>query len=233
MSREKAFIVIPAYNEQDRIAPVVEAAQAADPVIVSTEQVIVVDNNSTDCTGRVARSMGATVLTCEEPGKGWAMLAGATYALENNAAALTFLDGDLIGLTPDHVNQLVWPVLTQEAVMSIGYLGGRRAFAKKILNYWGGFSGQRTACLDIWDQLSETDFEKWRIEGALNAVCRNMDVNDMIQRIELQGLYHRGKRSKEPTLFHAGLRYAQTYSSAIRGLMSRSGTRVEPVNLSR
>lgn len=222
-SFEQAFIVIPAHNEMRQIASVVEAAQGADCRLVATEQVIVVDNNSTDATAEIAEAMGAQVVTCAEQGKGHAMAEGAAAALDLGAAALTFLDADLRGLTPEHINSLVEPVLGEEAVMTIGYLGGRKPLAKKIYRHWGAFSGQRTVSIDIWGQLKEGDFEGWRTEGALNAVCRHKGQGDRIQRIELEGLRHLGKRAKVPTLRQAAVSYSVTYASAARGLLTRSG----------
>ncbi len=58
-SFEQSFVVIPAHNEQQQIAEVIEAVQSADPLLVATEQVIVVDNNSTDSTAEIATAMGA------------------------------------------------------------------------------------------------------------------------------------------------------------------------------
>lgn len=220
---DKAFVVIPAFNEQMHIADVIDAAQNASPDLVYTDKVVVVDNNSSDATAEIARTMGAEVLYCSEQGKGWAMQEGANFSLGLGASALTFLDADLKGLKPEHINVLTEPVLDGVAVMTIGYLGGRKAWAKKVLQKWGGFSGQRSVSLEVWDELEISDFENWRIEGALNAVCRNRGVGNTIQRIELEGVRHTGKRDKEPTLFKAGLRYCQTYSSAIRGLLSKAG----------
>jgi glycosyltransferase involved in cell wall biosynthesis len=219
----RSFVVIPAFNEQRQIAEVIEAAQDADAALIATEHVVVVDNNCTDATAEIARSMGAHVLECGEQGKGWAMLEGATYALQLGAFALTFLDADLRGITPVHINKLAEPVVEEEALMTIGYLGGRKSYAKRILNRWGGFSGQRTVAPVIWDQLEAADFEGWRIEGALNAVFRNHGIGNEITRLELEGLRHIGKREKEPTLLRAGRRYFETYGSAFRGLLSASG----------
>lgn len=219
----RSFVIIPAYNEQRQIAEVIEAAQGADATLVATEHVVVVDNNSSDATAEIANAMGSHVLTCEEQGKGWSMLAGATHALELGAFALTFLDADLRGITSVHINRLAEPVVNEEALMTIGYLGGRKRFAKRILSKWGGFSGQRTVAPVIWDQLQTEDFEGWRTEGALNAVFRNYGIGEQVERMELEGVRHLGKRDKEPTLLKAGQRYIETYGSALRGLLSTSG----------
>jgi glycosyltransferase involved in cell wall biosynthesis len=222
-SPEKAFVIIPAYNEELRIASVIEATQNADPDIVNVDFVTVIDNNSTDLTLDKALSAGARVISCERQGKGWSMETGARHARYLGARALTFLDGDLVGLNGNHVSSLAKPVVEGLFEMTIGYLGGRKSVAKLVLERWGAFSGQRSVSMDIWNELENSDFRGWRTEGALNAVFRNRNHGEQISRIELEGLRHLGKRFKKPTLVRAGISYVQTYGSATRGLLSRSG----------
>lgn len=222
-SFEKAFVIIPARNEMRQIASVVEAAQAADPLLVATDHVIVVNNDSTDTTPEIANALGAKVIDCAEIGKGHAMAEGARYALGMGAAALTFLDADLRGLTPEHITALAGPVLRHEAIMSIGYLGGRKPLAKRMYVHWGGFSGQRAVAPSLWERLRDSDFEDWRTEGALNAICRHQGLGDQIKRVELEDLRHLGKREKTSTLRQAAAEYIRTYASASRGLLTSSG----------
>ncbi len=230
-SPEKAFVVIPAHNEEDRIALIVEAAQMANGDLVNTDYVIVVDNKSTDKTTEKALTAGAkVVIPCEERGKGWAMNAGILHVRHLGATAVTFLDADLINLNGDHVNRLTEPVLAG-APMSIGYLGGRPPLMRKIQSYWGGFSGQRGVSLEVLNKLHRPDLKKSRIEGALNAICRNLDINHQIARVELPDLMHTGYRMKRELVgdsapqayLKAADHYVRIYSSAVRGLMSRSG----------
>jgi len=84
----KVLALIPAYNEGDRIAPVVRAAKAY-------LQVLVVDDGSTDQTAQFALQAGAEVLK-QEPnqGKGTALLAGFAAALERGYQAVITLDAD-------------------------------------------------------------------------------------------------------------------------------------------
>lgn len=53
----RSFVIIPAYNEQRQVAEVIEAAQAADSSLVDTDQIVVVDNNSSDATAEIAKIM--------------------------------------------------------------------------------------------------------------------------------------------------------------------------------
>lgn len=82
------FVIIPAWNEQERIAATVRAAAALGPVLV-------MDDGSRDATTRIARRAGARVLTTRNNlGKGAAMAAGVA-ALPQQARYVLFLDADL------------------------------------------------------------------------------------------------------------------------------------------
>lgn len=225
----KAFVVIPARNEETRVASVVDAAQSVDPSIIDTEKIIVVDNDSTDNTARRAEVAGAQVLQCPRLGKGYAMDVGAVEAMRLGAAAIVFLDADLKGLQARHINDLATPVLDTDTPMTIGYLGERKPPVKNIYNYWGAFSGQRAVNTYIWENIRETDLKGWRIEGALNAICRNLAVNHQIRRVELDGVSHIGSYEKAGGFMRGNLRYAHIGFSAVRGLFSRSGTQTETI----
>lgn len=80
--------LIPAYNEVERIASVIEATRVQLPVLV-------VDDGSTDDTARVAEDAGATALRqVPNQGKGAALRAGFRWALEHGYDAVIMLDAD-------------------------------------------------------------------------------------------------------------------------------------------
>ncbi len=92
-------VVIPAYNEADRVGATVTAACALPGVDV----VVVVDDGSRDATADVARDAGARVLRyAKNHGKATAMAVGAleVAAIDRRRPAdgprhLLFLDADL------------------------------------------------------------------------------------------------------------------------------------------
>jgi glycosyltransferase involved in cell wall biosynthesis len=105
-------VVIPAYNEADRIAATVRAAAA----IPGVEEVLVVDDGSPDDTAIAADSAGATVLSLpSNRGKGAALNAGIAAA---RGDILLLLDADL-GETASEAAVLLPPLLNGEADMSI------------------------------------------------------------------------------------------------------------------
>lgn len=78
-------VVVPAYNEAHRIGPVLDRIEGCD-------EVIVVDDGSSDDTAGVARRHGALVVKHGvNMGKGAAMVTGAKAA---NGNAIVFMDAD-------------------------------------------------------------------------------------------------------------------------------------------
>ncbi|MFI6818783.1 glycosyltransferase family 2 protein [Nonomuraea sp. NPDC050328] len=117
--------VIPAKDEAERIGPTVEAALALPGV----DLVVVVDDGSTDQTGRVARAAGARVVRhSRNRGKAAAMESGAeAVRLLDDAGTtrhLLFLDADL-GATAAAASALIKPVLADEADMTIAVFATR------------------------------------------------------------------------------------------------------------
>jgi hypothetical protein len=113
-------VVIPALNEQERIAATI--ASAAGISGVST--VIVTDDGSTDRTAAVAGDAGAVVVRHQSRrGKAAAMVTGAREAISAGlpTAPLLFLDADLES-TAAAAGPLVDPVIAGEADMTIAIL---------------------------------------------------------------------------------------------------------------
>jgi len=99
----KVSVVIPALNEEEPIAGVVRECFATR----LPDEVIVVDNGSTDCTAQRAREAGARVVTAPR-GYGRACAAGVR-ALSPDCQIVVFLDGDGSDV-PAMMNKLVDPI---------------------------------------------------------------------------------------------------------------------------
>jgi glycosyltransferase involved in cell wall biosynthesis len=80
--------IVPAHNEEQRIAAVISGARRFVPVVV-------VDDGSTDRTARIAEYTSATVLRqAPNQGKGAALRTGFRWALAQGHAAVVTLDAD-------------------------------------------------------------------------------------------------------------------------------------------
>ena len=107
----RVTVIIPALNEELSIAGVLRSL----PDWV--DDVIVVDNGSTDRTASSARQAGATVVAEPQRGYGAACLRGIDHARPD--ALLVFMDADASD-DPSEMNRLVDPILRGEAQLCVG-----------------------------------------------------------------------------------------------------------------
>lgn len=189
--------VIPAWNEAQTIGAVVFAALDAQLV----DEVVVVDNGSTDATAAVAAAHGARVVAEPTRGKGEAMRCGVAAA--PGAGVIVFLDADLVGLGPDHIDSLVATVLSGRAAMACG-LFDRGPLANRIfLDGLPVLTGQRALRRELFEMLDRADVHGYRVEAALNSLVahRRLVRHDRV----LDGLWHRTKEEKlaSPVVGHA------------------------------
>lgn len=151
-SRRSCAVLIPAFDEAERVGSVVSVARDA-----AIGPVIVVDDGSRDGTAEAARSAGAEVLRFEiNRGKTAAVVAGARSREERY---LVLLDADLVGLRPEHVQALLAPVVAGEVDMTRGvFTGGRwsTTTAQRLAPALGGqraLERQRLVDMDLADDV--------------------------------------------------------------------------------
>jgi len=108
-------VIIPAFNEADSIAEVIKEI----PSFVN--EVIVVNNNSTDNTVINAQAAGATVLNENRKGYGYACLKGMDYIAEQSDSPeiIVFIDGDYSDY-PEELTKIVTPILNNNVDFVIG-----------------------------------------------------------------------------------------------------------------
>ncbi|MBW2996342.1 glycosyltransferase family 2 protein [Candidatus Woesearchaeota archaeon] len=89
ISNKDAWVIIPAYNEEKRIASVINKVKKY------VDNVVVVDDGSKDDTGKVANKTGAFVLVhILNLGKGAGVKTGCDFALKRGAEKLILIDAD-------------------------------------------------------------------------------------------------------------------------------------------
>lgn len=108
------LVIIPAFNEARAIGQVV--SDIPDRVV---DEVVVVNNASTDATEANARAAGATVIEEPRQGYGYACLRGIEYASTRQPDVVVFLDGDYSD-HPDEMPRLVDPIAADEADFVVG-----------------------------------------------------------------------------------------------------------------
>ena len=114
----RVTVCIPARNEAVTVggvvSPVASALEGPDAVV---DELIVVDDCSTDGTGSIAEASGAGVLRRDAgPGKGAAMAAGLAAATGD---IIVFLDADVRSFGMHYVTRLVEPLLVDGHVVLV------------------------------------------------------------------------------------------------------------------
>ena len=187
----KIATIIPAHNEEKSLGLIVRVAKSNDLV----NEVIVVDDGSTDSTSDIARDNGARVIKLDtNQGKGKALEIGVK---STKAELLLFLDADLIGLTKEHLTMLLEPVIKGKADMTVGAID-RKMFGT-FLNEWfrkteSPFSGMRAIKRSFWNRIPESYKKKFYIESAITYFAKRdkIDVHPFV----LEGVRHIIKEKK-------------------------------------
>ncbi len=107
-------VIIPALNEEASLPRVLEAIPAG-----LVEQILVVDNGSTDRTAEVAEVHGASVIREPRRGYGVACLAGIARMREHPPDIVVFLDGDFSD-HPEEIESLLVPIREAGCDLVIG-----------------------------------------------------------------------------------------------------------------
>jgi glycosyltransferase involved in cell wall biosynthesis len=196
--RERVAAIIPAYNEESNIGAVLRVLKQVPEV----NEVIVVNDGSTDRTGEVARSFGVRVVDLPvNQGKGAALKAGAAIT---RAEVLLFLDADLIGLRPRHVRALVAPILSGETDATVGIFDGGRPttdWAQALAPFLSGQRALRRELIAGADSLDDAGFgvelQIHRLLKRLGKAPKEVILDDVSQVMKeeklglVKGLYAR------------------------------------------
>ena len=119
---QKIGVIIPAYNEALSIKKVINKIPSL------ADEILVINNGSTDETQIKAISAGATVLNEPKKGYGHACLCGINYFnnLTKPPEIIVFLDGDYSDY-PEDLNEIIKPILEDQ----IDFVVGSRVKSKR------------------------------------------------------------------------------------------------------
>ena len=108
-------VVIPAYNEEASLPLVLQSIPKSN-----VDRVVVVDNASTDNTGRVGAAGGAVVVREDRPGYGTACLSALDFLRHHRPPDIVvFLDADYSDY-PEELPRVVGPITSGSADLVIG-----------------------------------------------------------------------------------------------------------------
>ena len=215
MTPLQTSVVIPAYNEAQTVADVVRVA------LLLTPEVIVASDGSSDDTASVARAAGATVVELNpNVGKGPALHAALKAA---SGEYVLMLDADLLGLTLEHLNIMLGPVVSGRLDMSIGIFDGGGLMTDLGNKLTPHLSGQR-ACRRTWllgvPGLGE---ERWPEPAITDALKRGGSRWDYV---ELPGLAQVMKEEKRG--FWKGVGYRSRMYVDLLGYGRRRNKKKKP-----
>lgn len=187
-------VIIPAFNEENSIGLVIKEIPS------SVRNIVVVNNNSSDSTWRIAKAAGAVVVNEPIPGYGRACLTGIATIQEDPLPPdiVVFLDADYSDY-PAELTKVIDPIISGAADMVIGSraLGDReegsmtfpqvfgnwlatrmiRMFYKQVYTDLGPFRAIK------WNSLLALEMEDktygWTIEMQIKAVKKKLKIAEV------------------------------------------------------
>ncbi|MCF6465886.1 glycosyltransferase family 2 protein [Clostridium sp. Cult2] len=214
MNKRRLIIVVPVYNEADKIVDTIIGLKTIELI----DEIVIVNDGSTDNTAEVIEKLDVSIITLpENRGKGYAMRKAIE---EKNYDYIGFVDGDL-GQTSVEVEKLIYPVISNEVDFTIakfskasvetsikGGFGLVKALAKKGVYFYTkkeintSLSGQRIYKKEIMESMEYIP-NRYGIEVAMTIQAlengytfKEIPVN-MTHRYtdrSLKGFKHRGKQ---------------------------------------
>jgi glycosyltransferase involved in cell wall biosynthesis len=186
-------IIIPAFNEARTIGQVLAVVRQVD----AAREILVVDDGSTDGTADVVRAAQQVdprlqlIVLPRNQGKAAAVVAGANLSHHD---VLVLLDADLVGLRPEHIDQLIEPVLQHNYAMSSVVL--RQGDGQLDWAHWPTpiLSGQRCLRWRLFRNCAGLETARWSIEVAFNLHARQQRYR--VRWIDWYGVGHVGRTKK-------------------------------------
>lgn len=188
-------VIIPAFNEQYSVGKVIN-----DIPENYVKEIIVINNNSTDETTKIAKEAGASVLQENNKGYGHACLKGIDYIrnLKENTDIVVFIDADYSD-HPEELPKVIGPIVEGKADLVIGSraLGNKEHGAmtpQQIFGNWlatyliklfygASFTDLGPFRAIKWDKLLALEMEDktygWTVEMQLKAAKQKLNYTEV------------------------------------------------------
>jgi glycosyltransferase involved in cell wall biosynthesis len=164
MNSPRVVAIVPAYNEEQTIAKVLEVL-VQSPLL---DEVLVVSDGSTDRTVEIAHTFGVRVLDLKEnQGKGGALSAAVK---KTDQEIVLFVDADLYAFSLQHIEDLVTPVVKGACGMCVG-IRDRGPVISRIGRHLPLITGERALKREVFTRVPEKYLTGFMVEPALNFSC--------------------------------------------------------------
>jgi len=183
----KVSVIIPAYNESDRILRVLQVLTQ----VAYLDDIIVIDDGSKDDTVSIVENyklVDPRIVLISNPknlGKGQAVFTGVHFAKQTT---ILMLDADLSNLTPSHIDSLCNPVTSGTYEMTIGVFN--KGHWTSDFSHWitPWLSGQRCLRSELFTLLSGEAAAGYGLETALTIAAQQYQWR--VKKIGLRGVSH-------------------------------------------
>lgn len=187
------IVVIPTYNEADNLPAITADLLALD---VPDLQLLVVDDDSPDGTGRIADELAEErypdrVRVIHRKGKlglGTAYIAGFTKAMEMGADYVIQMDADF-SHSPSYIPKMLEKIKDYDVVVGSRYVGGgeldeRWSWWRWLLSWWANVVWARVI-LGVRTQDATAGFKCWRRSALQRIGLERITSNGYVFQVEM------------------------------------------------
>jgi hypothetical protein len=152
-----------------------------------------VNDGSSDNTAAVVKNIDGVHLVdlVKNVGKGGAMVAGVSATL---APIIAFVDADLEGIEPGHIDSIVLPLIRGECEMCVGVFRGGKIGSNAAMAVTPFLSGQRAMRRELFESIPYIGELRYGVEVAITEAVRKRRAK--VKRVILRGVSNCFKEEK-------------------------------------